>query len=89
MLKKNCIEFQKASDICLEKFNVDELVRLILFSIVQVVKRMRGILNKLTPEKFEKLVGTVNQMPIDTTERLSAVIDLIFEKVCLGRYLTV
>lgn len=68
---------------------MDELVRLILFSIVQVVKRMRGILNKLTPEKFEKLVGTVNQMPIDTTERLSAVIDLIFEKVCLGRYLTV
>ncbi|XP_037786185.1 eukaryotic translation initiation factor 4 gamma 1-like isoform X8 [Penaeus monodon] len=47
---------------------------------IEVVKRMRGILNKLTPEKFEKLVGTVNQMPIDTTERLSAVIDLIFEK---------
>ncbi|XP_066968480.1 eukaryotic translation initiation factor 4 gamma 1-like isoform X4 [Macrobrachium rosenbergii] len=46
----------------------------------EVVKRMRGILNKLTPEKFEKLVGTVKLMPIDTTERLSAVIDLIFEK---------
>ncbi|XP_068244689.1 eukaryotic translation initiation factor 4 gamma 1-like isoform X2 [Palaemon carinicauda] len=46
----------------------------------EVVKRMRGILNKLTPEKFEKLVGTVKKMPIDTTERLSAVIDLIFEK---------
>lgn len=46
----------------------------------EIVKRMRGILNKLTPEKFEKLVGTVKQMPIDTTDRLSAVIDLIFEK---------
>lgn len=44
---------------------------------------MRGILNKLTPEKFEKLVDTVNAMPIDTTERLSSVIDLIFEKVCI------
>ncbi|KAK7084911.1 Eukaryotic translation initiation factor 4 gamma [Halocaridina rubra] len=46
----------------------------------EVVKRMRGILNKLTPEKFDKLVGTVQQMPINTTEHLSAVIDLIFEK---------
>lgn len=42
---------------------------------------MRGILNKLTPEKFGKLVDTVKTMPINTTERLSAVIDLIFEKV--------
>lgn len=50
---------------------------------------MRGILNKLTPEKFEKLVGTVNQMPIDTTERLSAVIDLIFEKVGFGVHLAI
>ncbi|KAK3893614.1 hypothetical protein Pcinc_002575 [Petrolisthes cinctipes] len=46
----------------------------------EVVKLMRGILNKLTPEKFDKLVGSVKVLPIDTTERLSAVIDLIFEK---------
>ncbi|KAK3869310.1 hypothetical protein Pcinc_025358 [Petrolisthes cinctipes] len=44
-----------------------------------VVKLMRGILNKITPEKFDKLVGSVKVLPIDTTERLSAVIDLIFE----------
>lgn len=42
---------------------------------------MRGILNKLTPEKFDKLVDSVKVLPINTTERLSAVIDLIFEKV--------
>ena len=42
---------------------------------------MKGILNKLTPEKFGKLVDTVKTIPINTTERLSAVIDLIFEKV--------
>lgn len=47
---------------------------------VQVLKVMKGILNKLTPEKFGKLVDTVKTMPINTTERLSSVIDLIFEK---------
>lgn len=41
---------------------------------------MRGILNKLTPEKFSRLVDTVKTLPINTTERLSNVIDLIFEK---------
>ncbi|XP_042241638.1 eukaryotic translation initiation factor 4 gamma 1-like isoform X3 [Homarus americanus] len=46
----------------------------------EVVKVMRGILNKLTPEKFARLVDTVKTLPINTTERLSAVIDLIFEK---------
>merc|ERR1711874_550077 len=46
----------------------------------EVLKKMKGILNKLTPEKFEKLVGSVKQIPINTTERLAAVIDLIFEK---------
>lgn len=46
----------------------------------EVVKRMRAILNKLTPEKFEKLSGQVKELEIDNTERLSAVIDLIFEK---------
>jgi len=46
----------------------------------EVLRKMKGILNKLTPEKFEKLVGSVKAMPINTTERLSLVIDLIFEK---------
>ncbi|ROT79508.1 eukaryotic translation initiation factor 4 gamma [Penaeus vannamei] len=46
----------------------------------EVVKRVRAILNKLTPEKFEKLSGQVKELEIDNTERLSAVIDLIFEK---------
>ncbi|KAG0719879.1 Eukaryotic translation initiation factor 4 gamma 3 [Chionoecetes opilio] len=45
-----------------------------------MMKVMRSILNKLTPEKFNKLMDTVKTMPINTTERLSAVIDLIFEK---------
>ncbi|KAK4291306.1 hypothetical protein Pmani_035859 [Petrolisthes manimaculis] len=45
-----------------------------------VVRLMRAILNKLTPEKFDKLIGSVKELPIYTTESLSAVVDLIFEK---------
>ncbi|XP_024939403.1 eukaryotic translation initiation factor 4 gamma 1 isoform X9 [Cephus cinctus] len=43
-------------------------------------KRVRGVLNKLTPEKFDKLVGQVRSLPIDTQEKLQGVIDLVFEK---------
>ena len=39
------------------------------------------MLNKLTPEKFDKLVGQVQALPIDTPERLKGVIDLVFDKV--------
>lgn len=44
------------------------------------MKKLRAILNKLTPEKFETLSGQVKELEIDNTERLCAVIDLIFEK---------
>uniref|UniRef100_T1J0U7 W2 domain-containing protein n=1 Tax=Strigamia maritima TaxID=126957 RepID=T1J0U7_STRMM len=43
-------------------------------------KRVRGILNKLTPQKFNTLVNQVNDLSIDTEERLKGVIDLVFEK---------
>lgn len=43
-------------------------------------KKVRGILNKLTPEKFDKLVGQVQNLPIDTPEKLTGVIDLVFDK---------
>ncbi|KAK6621848.1 hypothetical protein RUM44_001655 [Polyplax serrata] len=43
-------------------------------------KRVRGILNKLTPEKFDRLVAQVQELPIDNSERLSGVIDLVFKK---------
>lgn len=38
------------------------------------------MLNKLTPQKFETLVGQVRDLDIDTAERLQGVIDLVFEK---------
>ncbi|XP_064172320.1 eukaryotic translation initiation factor 4 gamma 1-like [Anguilla rostrata] len=46
----------------------------------ELFRRMRSILNKLTPEKFEQLVNQVAELNIDTTERLQGVVDIVFEK---------
>lgn len=43
-------------------------------------KRVRGVLNKLTPQKFNTLLHQVRSLTIDTKERLQGVIDLVFEK---------
>lgn len=43
-------------------------------------KQFRGILNKLTPQKFETLLDKVKNLEINTQKRLEGVIDLIFEK---------
>ncbi|KAL6260894.1 hypothetical protein P5V15_008422 [Pogonomyrmex californicus] len=43
-------------------------------------KRVRSVLNKLTPQKFNTLVEQVRHLPIDTQERLQGVINLVFEK---------
>lgn len=44
-------------------------------------KRVRSVLNKLTPQKFDTLVNQVRELQIDSQERLQGVIDLVFEKV--------
>lgn len=44
-------------------------------------KKVRSVLNKLTPEKFSTLVDQVRKLPINTMDRLSGVIELVFEKV--------
>ncbi|XP_023190947.1 eukaryotic translation initiation factor 4 gamma 1-like isoform X5 [Xiphophorus maculatus] len=46
----------------------------------EVFKRLRSILNKLTPQKFQELMKQVMELKIDTEERLKGTIDLIFEK---------
>ncbi|XP_012530181.1 eukaryotic translation initiation factor 4 gamma 3 isoform X2 [Monomorium pharaonis] len=43
-------------------------------------KKVRSVLNKLTPQKFDTLVEQVRHLPIDTQERLQGVINLVFEK---------
>lgn len=43
-------------------------------------RRIRGILNKLTPQKFQTLVEQVKELPINTISKLEGTINLIFEK---------
>uniref|UniRef100_A0A665V820 Eukaryotic translation initiation factor 4 gamma 1-like n=1 Tax=Echeneis naucrates TaxID=173247 RepID=A0A665V820_ECHNA len=47
---------------------------------LELFKRLRSILNKLTPQKFQELMKQVTELTIDTEERLKGAIDLIFEK---------
>ncbi|GBP96481.1 Eukaryotic translation initiation factor 4 gamma 1 [Eumeta japonica] len=46
----------------------------------EVYKKFRGILNKLTPQKFDTLMERIKKLEIDTQTRLEGVIDLVFEK---------
>ncbi|KAJ8332711.1 hypothetical protein SKAU_G00425000 [Synaphobranchus kaupii] len=43
-------------------------------------RKVRSILNKLTPQMFNQLMKQVTDLTIDTEERLKGVIDLVFEK---------
>ncbi|XP_049327748.1 eukaryotic translation initiation factor 4 gamma 3 isoform X2 [Astyanax mexicanus] len=45
-----------------------------------VLKKVRSILNKLTPQMFTSLMKQVTDLTINTEERLKGVIDLVFEK---------
>lgn len=53
----------------------DDAVTLALY------KKVRSVLNKLTPQKFDTLVSQVRSLEIDTQQKLQGVIDLVFEKV--------
>jgi len=46
----------------------------------EVLRAVRSILNKLTPQKFQNLMQQVQTLAINTEERLRGVINLIFEK---------
>lgn len=43
-------------------------------------KKLRSILNKLSPSNFDTLVGQVNDLVINTEEKLKKVVDIVFEK---------
>ena len=49
----------------------------------ELYRKFQGILNKLTPQKFQALAEQALKLTIDTEERLRGVIDKIFTKVCL------
>ncbi|KAJ8737191.1 hypothetical protein PYW07_000462 [Mythimna separata] len=46
----------------------------------ELYKKFRGILNKLTPQKFDTLLDRVKTLDINNQKRLEGVIDLVFEK---------
>ncbi|XP_072174929.1 eukaryotic translation initiation factor 4 gamma 1-like [Diadema setosum] len=46
----------------------------------ELFRNFKSILNKLTPQRFTKLVEQAQKLPIDTEERLIGVISLVFEK---------
>ncbi|NXP63610.1 IF4G1 factor, partial [Chloropsis cyanopogon] len=46
----------------------------------ELLRRVRSILNKLTPQAAQQLMKQVMELSIDTEERLKGVIDLVFEK---------
>ena len=52
-----------------------------LFTFQELYRKVRSILNKLTPQKFQTLTQQIIDLDIDTAERLEGAIDLIFEKV--------
>ncbi|XP_077007076.1 eukaryotic translation initiation factor 4 gamma 3 isoform X6 [Tamandua tetradactyla] len=49
-------------------------------SLHELFRKVRSILNKLTPQMFNQLMKQVSGLTVDTEERLKGVIDLVFEK---------
>ena len=49
----------------------------------ELYKKVKAILNKLTPQKFQTLIQQVLDLEINSEERIAGCIDIIFEKVRL------
>ena len=50
----------------------------------ELFRKFQGILNKLTPQKFQSLAEQALQLKIDSEDRLKGCIDKIFTKVREG-----
>ena len=48
---------------------------------IEIYGKFQGILNKLTPQKFQALAEQALQLEINTEDRLKGIIDKIFTKV--------
>ena len=48
--------------------------------VESLTKKIRSILNKLCPQKFDTLVSRFNELVIDTEEKLNKAMELVFEK---------
>ena len=76
------IGYLKAEDRCKDEF----LISIIQFRLQSpndvLLRKARGILNKLCPQKFDILVEKFNtELQIDSEEKLRLCMELVFEKV--------
>ncbi|XP_044011817.1 eukaryotic translation initiation factor 4 gamma 3-like [Aphidius gifuensis] len=49
-------------------------------STEELYKKIRGILNKLTPHNIDKMVDQIVDLDIDSQERLQGIVNLVFKK---------
>ena len=55
----------------------------------ELYRKFQGILNKLTPQKFQKLAEQALVLEIDSEEKLMGCVDKIFTNVCQFKYFSV
>ncbi|ESO11029.1 hypothetical protein HELRODRAFT_97190 [Helobdella robusta] len=80
-VQRKVIEFRLQNDITLHTAENAWKPKKEASSETEVVyKKIRAILNKLTPQKFQTLIEQVRHLPINTEERLKGCINIIFEK---------
>jgi hypothetical protein len=46
----------------------------------ELLNRARGLLNKLTPDNYERILGQIKELELNTKDRLMKMMDLIFDK---------
>ena len=46
----------------------------------ELLKKFRGYLNKITPQKYDVIEQKIRELKIDTEDRLKRVLDLVFDK---------
>lgn len=69
-----------ASECFVLAVNVISAMFCFLSPLQDLFRKVRSILNKLTPQMFTQLMKQVTDLTINTEERLKGVIDLVFEK---------
>jgi translation initiation factor 4G len=70
-------------DLQLNKADNPYIIRRVLGEVSEqedLMREVRNILNKLTPQNLEKLTKDLINLPINSEERLRGAIDIIFEK---------
>ena len=75
----------QTSQLC-EKLGIDDPVALLIGNPViltapELANAVRGILNKLMPSNFDKFLQKIQNLTIDTEQRLALVAKLLYEKV--------